>query len=256
MKKNVLGFRVDLIDFEGALERAVEAARAHKNLHIVTINPEMIMYARKWDYFARILHDAELVIPDGMGVKLALKFKGVKQEQIRGVDFSLKLIEAAAANGFGVALLGAKEEVLQKTCETLKAQFNNLNIVYAQNGYFENDDEVVDEIAKAAPQLVLVALGSPRQEVVISKLKTRFSGGGSGSNNGGDKGKGAVMIGVGGTFDVLSGNVKQAPAVWQKLGLEWLYRTLKQPRRIRRIFPTLPLFLFRSIIEAAREPRS
>ncbi len=240
-----MGFRVDLIDFEGAIERAIEAAVGRKNLHIVTINPEMIMLAQKNPDFAKILNEAELVIPDGVGVKLALKFKGVNQGQIRGVDFSHKLIEVAAQKGLSVALLGAKEEVLQKTCETLKAEFNNLNIVYAQNGYFKNNDEVVEEIAKAAPQVILVALGAPKQEIIISKLKAHLP-----------EGQGAVMIGVGGTFDVLSGNVEQAPIVWQKLGLEWLYRTLKQPERFKRIFPTLPLFLFRSIIEAAREPRS
>ena len=241
-----MGFRVDLIDFEGAIERAASSMEKRENLHIVTINPEMIMSARKNPDFTKILNEAELVVPDGVGIKLALKFKGVKQEQIRGVDFSHKLVETAANKGFSVALLGAKEEVLQKTCEVLKSEFNNLNIVYARNGYFEDNDVVVEEIAKVAPQLLLVALGAPKQEIIISKLKSRLKGGS----------EGAVMIGVGGTFDVLSGNVEQAPAAWQKLGIEWLYRTLKQPERFKRIFPTLPLFLFRSIIEATREPRS
>lgn len=241
-----MGFRVDLIGFEGALERAVEAAQNCKNLHIVTINPEMIMLARKNSEFARILNEAELVIPDGIGIKLALKFKGIEAEQIRGVDFSHKLIEFAAQKGLKVALLGAKEEVLSKARQKLTDEFNNLNIVYTRNGYFENDDEIINEIAGAAPQVILVALGAPRQENIISKLKVRLA----------QDDKGAAMIGVGGTFDVFSGTVEQAPAIWQKLGLEWLYRTIKQPERFRRIFPTLPLFLFRSIIEAVREPRS
>ncbi len=243
MEKNVLGFRVDLIDFEGALDKATTAIAEGQNLHIVTINPEMIMSAQKKSDFAKILHDAELVIPDGIGVKLALKFKGIDQKQIRGVDFSHKLIEIAAQQSFRVALLGAREEVLQKTCEVLKDEFNNLNIVFAQNGYFDNDDDIVEKISKTAPQLILVALGAPKQEFIIAKLKARLQ----------SDAKGAVMIGVGGSFDVLSGIVEQAPVMWQKMGLEWLYRTLKEPQRFKRIFPTLPLFLFKGIIEAARE---
>lgn len=240
-RKKIQNCEVDLVTFEEATEIAKSAIQNDDNLHVVTINPEMIELAQKNPEFSQILKEAELVIPDGVGIKLALGFKGVKQEQIRGVEFSRKLIEICAQNGFKLALLGAKEEVIQKTKEKLLDEFKNLNIVFIQNGYFENEEEVLDNIIKTCPQVILVALGAPRQEIIISKLKSKLNG------------AGAVMVGVGGSFDVFSGTVEMAPEIWQKLGLEWLYRTIKQPHRLKRIFPTLPIFLFKSIIEGCRE---
>lgn len=238
-RKKIQGYEIDLVNFNEALEISKSSIQNGENLHVVTINPEMIELAGKNVEFAAALKNAELVIPDGVGIKLALKFKGVEQEQIRGVEFSYKLIELCAKNNYKLALLGAKEEVIQIVKEKLLSEFKNLNIVFMENGYFQNEDEVVKNLTNTQPQVVLVALGAPRQELIISKLKTKLNG--------------AVLVGVGGSFDVFSGTVLMAPAIWQKLGLEWFYRTIKQPERFRRIFPTLPIFLFKSIMEGIRE---
>ena len=111
--------------------------------------------------------------------------------------------------------------------------------MYLCNGYFENDDEVINEVKEHQPKLVLCALGAPKQELFINKCKDVL-------NN-------AVYIGIGGSFDVWAGEVTRAPKIFQKLGLEWLYRTLKQPSRIKRIYKTLPMFLFRAIIDSIRK---
>ena len=114
----------------------------------------------------------------------------------------------------------------------IRKEINGLNIVYYHNGYFQNDDDIYNELKIKSPKLILVAMGSPRQEKFIYNAKKTLNSG--------------LMIGIGGSLDVWSGNIKRAPKFIQKLGLEWLYRTLTQPSRIKRIFPTLPLFIIKA----------
>lgn len=234
----ILGFGVDLMSFSEALEFTINRLRAGQGFQVVTINPEMIEIAKKNPDFASVLNNAELVIPDGVGIKLALKIKGINQENIPGIEYSKKLIGLCAQNGLPVALLGAKEEIVQKAKQNLLKEFENLNIVYTRNGYFSKEDEesIKNDMTAAAPKAVFVALGAPKQEFMIQELKKSMPD--------------AVFVGVGGSFDVWSGVVKRAPEIYRKLGLEWLYRTLKEPERFKRIFPALPLFLIRVIIES------
>lgn len=234
IRTTVLNCPVDLCDSAYALSQVLHAVNSKQNYHIVTINPEMIMNAQENENFFKILNKSDLNIIDGVGVKIALKLKGINQEQIRGVDFARKLVELANENDFKIGFLGAKEEVISKAIENFKKQYTNLNVVYSRNGYFNSDDEIIEEIVKAQPQILLVGLGSPKQEEMIVKLKNNLSG--------------TVLIGVGGSFDVFSGIVKEAPMIYRKLGLEWLYRTASDPKRFKRIFPTLPLFLIKCII--------
>ena len=114
----------------------------------------------------------------------------------------------------------------------MQNQIGGLNIVYYHNGYFDNDNEIYDEINAKSPRLILVAMGSPRQEQFIYNAKKVL--------------KPALMIGIGGSLDVWSGMVKRAPKIFQILGLEWLYRTITQPSRLKRIFPTLPMFIIKA----------
>lgn len=232
----VLNCPIDLCTKEEALECARLAIEANTDYQIITINPEMIMNAQNNEDFLNTINSANLNIPDGVGVKIALKFQRIYQNQIRGVDFSRGLIKLASDNGYRVAFLGAKEEVIQKAKENFMAQYPNLNFVYVRNGYFENDEEIINEIIEAKPQILLVGLGSPKQESIIARLKGQLSG--------------CTMVGVGGSFDVFSGLTKESPMIFRKLGLEWLYRTMCQPERIKRIFPVLPLFLIKCIISS------
>ena len=121
-------------------------------------------------------------------------------------------------------------EIVTKAVENLQREISGLNIVYYHNGYFDNDDEIYGEVKKRSPKLILIALGSPRQEKFIYEAKNRLNP--------------ALMIGIG-SLDVWSGSVKRAPKIFQTLGLEWLYRTVTQPSRFKRIFPALPLFLIK-----------
>lgn len=234
-REYILGYGVDLGSKNEALDYISKKIISKEGAQIVTINPEMIEMGEKDERLGKILKNADLIIPDGVGIKLALRFRGIKQEQIAGIDFARSLINICADNDYSVAFVGAQEEVVNRAVENIKKETPNLNVVYKHNGYYDDEDVIIDEILAAEPKVVLVAMGVPRQEFFIDKLKSKKND--------------IILIGVGGSFDVWSGFTKRAPVVWQKLGLEWLYRTIKQPERFKRIFPTLPLFLFRVIIE-------
>ncbi len=223
-RAKLLGFNIDKYDFD----EAIEVAKSKRG-HVVTINPEMIDYASKNINFAEIVHHAELVIPDGIGVQLGLKLVGNNVARIAGVDFAKRMLNET--KGSPVAFVGAKAHIIEKAVINLKNEIPELNVIYTQDGYFTDTERVLNEVAEKQPELLLVALGSPKQEEFIYKLKTRLPN--------------TIMIGVGGSFDVWSGEVERAPEIYQKLGLEWLYRTIKEPKRFKRVFPTLPMFVLK-----------
>ena len=239
MKAFVLNCPIDLCSLDEALNKANDAIRNNINFQIITINPEMIMNAQKNEHFFNILSNSDLNIADGVGVKIALKLKKINQNQIRGVDFSRELTKLASENNYRIAFLGAKEEIIQKAKENFLKKYPNLNFVYTRNGYFDDENKIIEEIKSANPQILLVGLGSPKQEEIIVKLKSVLQG--------------CTMVGVGGSFDVFSGIVKESPMIYRKLGLEWLYRTILQPERFKRIFPVLPIFLIKCIIESIQK---
>lgn len=240
-KENILGFEVNLFSMDEALQYVNCCLKENKGLHIVTINPEMIELGTKNPDFGRVLNESDLVIPDGVGIKLALKCKGINQENIPGVEFSKRLMNICALDGYSIGLLGAKEQIVQLASKKLRDEIQGINITYIRNGYFSDSEKgiVKSELKAISPRVVFVALGAPKQEFFISELKTEMPE--------------TVFIGVGGSFDVWSGVTKRAPLIYQKLGLEWLYRTIKEPYRFKRIFPTLPLFVIRVIMESINE---
>ncbi len=219
---------VDTFTFDEALEFA-------KNGQVITINPEMIFYASKHPEFAQIINEAELVIPDGIGVQIGLKILGHNVRRIAGIEFGRKILEKYAAENKTCALVGAKPEVIEKAAANLQKEIDNINIVYKHDGYFKDDSEILNNLTEVQPNVVLTALGSPKQEEFNYKAKKLLPD--------------TLFIGVGGSFDVWAGAVKRAPEIYQKMGLEWLYRTVKEPKRFKRIFPTLPLFVLKVIKE-------
>lgn len=232
MSAELFGINIDTLNFEEAVNKAKELIDGQKVAQVVTINPEMFEYAAKNQYFANIIKEAELVIPDGVGVKIALKINGINVNRIPGIDFAKRLLEEASISNIPVAIVGAKDEVISKAIENLKNEISGLNIVYYHNGYFSSADEIYAELNSKSPKLILVAMGSPKQEEFIYNAKKVL--------------KPALMVGIGGSLDVWSGMVKRAPKLFQIFGLEWLYRTVTQPSRLKRIFPTLPIFIIKA----------
>ena len=231
MNMELLGFNIDNYTFDEAIEKTKQLIDSQKVSQIVTINPEMIQFAEKNPDFANIINNSELIIPDGIGIEIGLKLTGQNLKRIPGIDFAKRLLQEAAINNIPVAIIGAKEEVIVKAIENLKKEITGLNIIYYHNGYFSNNETIYTELKQKSPKLILVALGSPKQEEFIYNAKNIINP--------------ALMIGIGGSLDVWSGYVKRAPKIFQMLGLEWLYRTISQPARFKRIFPTLPMFLIK-----------
>lgn len=231
MSVELLGYSIDDYSFDEAVLKAKELIDSDKVSQVITINPEMFQTADNDSSFASIVREAEMVIPDGIGIKIGLKLTGKNVARIPGIDFAKKLLKEAALSNIPVAIIGSKEEVITKAIENLQNEISGLNIVYYHNGYFDNDEEIYSELKNHSPKLILIAMGSPRQEKFIYEAKKKLNP--------------ALMVGIGGSLDVWSGFVKRAPKIYQVLGLEWMYRTITQPSRFKRIFPTLPLFLIR-----------
>ena len=235
----ILGYNVDLLSFKDAAAFVSDKMAKNQGLHIITINPEIMALADRYSELADIINKSELVLPESAGIKIALRFKGIKQEKIPGIDFSKELLHICSRMNYPVSLIGAKEDILVNTLENLKKEFPNLDIVYSHNGYFKDDEIIINKLKESKPKFILCALGAPKQELFVNKCIKLYSN--------------AIYIGIGGSFDVWAGKVKRAPLILQKSGLEWLYRTLKQPSRLKRIYKTLPMFLFRAIIECVRK---
>jgi len=231
----LFGYEIYNSDFKDAVTEALSLMDGRKTSQIITVNPEMINLSFTDESFAKLLNNAELLLPDGIGIKLALKIMGQKSSRIAGVDFAYNLLQQCEKNGASVAFVGTSEEILNKAVDKIRSEMPDLKIAYTHNGFFENAEEIYEGLKSASPNLVLVALGSPKQEFFIANAKTKLKNG--------------LLIGVGGSFDVWSGEIKRAPVIFQKLGLEWLYRTVTQPKRFKRIFPALPLFLIKVLRE-------
>lgn len=227
---NIQGFGVDSFTFEQAVNYL-----KNNSGQVITINPEMIDCAKKNKEFSDIISQAELVVPDGIGVEIGLKILGHKVRRIPGIELGKAVLKEFSSLGKTVAFIGAKPGIAERASQNLKNEISELNVVFCRDGYFDNDDAVLAEIRDKNPDLILTALGSPKQEFFNYKLKQMLPN--------------SVMIGLGGSFDVWAGVVERAPLIYQKLGLEWLYRTVKEPKRFRRIFPTLPLFVLRLLKE-------
>lgn len=241
--EKVLGYNVDLLTADDAVSLVEKNLIENKGMYIVTINPEIIEYGNKTPDFSSLIKNADLVVPDGVGIRIALKLKGIEQEQIPGIDFAKDILKSCAKLNKTAAMIGAKEEVVNKAVRLLESEIQGLNICYHRNGYFtpNKEIEIIQKLSEEAPDFVLAALGAPKQDLFINKCRKELPN--------------TIFIGVGGAFDVWSGNVERAPEFFRIMGLEWLYRTIRQPSRFKRIYKTLPSFLFKVIIEAVKYKR-
>ncbi|MCM1053484.1 MAG: WecB/TagA/CpsF family glycosyltransferase [Ruminococcus sp.] len=200
---------------------------------IVTVNPETIISAEKETEINKMLLDKNTsLVPDGIIiVKAAHKLKIPIKERITGIDISSFLLEEANRNSYSLYLFGAKEEVINALVEKIKTDYPNINLVGYSDGYVKNKDEIMQDIINKEPDICLVGLGIPMQEKLIYKYIS--------------KAKKGIYIGVGGSLDVLSGTKKRAPKLFIKLNLEWLYRLLKEPSRIKRFWNNNIKFLLK-----------
>lgn len=242
-RQKVLGYPVDVVDEPLALEVIESAWRQGRGLQIVTLNAEMVVAAQQDRELDRIVRHAHLIIPDGAGVVWALRLAGQSVDRLAGIDLASSALDRAANAGRSVALIGGHKDVLAKVEHVLPKRHPGLKIVSSHHGYFGFDDEeaVVDQVAHVEPELVLVALGVPKQEYFIDRWQSAFPK--------------AVMIGVGGSFDVWAGTTKRAPVLMQKMHLEWLYRLVTEPWRWKRMGSALPNFGWQVVRDRLRRPK-
>ncbi len=212
---------------------ADEALASEQRLFVVTANPETLMIGEDNSAFHDVLcKPRSVIVPDGIGVvRAAQRLVGRKNGRIAGVDLAAHLIAQAGSTGRSVYLFGAKEEVVSALTAQIREKYGESAVAGFRNGYGQNEDEVLAEVRALAPDVVLVALGIPRQELLLDKWYDSLEKG--------------VLVGVGGSFDVLSGMKKRAPEFFLKHNLEWLYRILKEPKRFGRFFRSNVRFVFR-----------
>ena len=210
-------------------ENFIRSGRSHQ---IITANPEIVMMAQQDSKLMQILHNADIVTCDGTGIVWATKFTDFSaKERVAGFDLTLRLLSLCQDKGFSVYFVGAKPEIMESAVAKITERWPQLEIKGYHHGYFRVGDEqrICQDIIDKKPSVLFVALGAPRQEYWIAEHLSELGV--------------SLAIGVGGSFDVLSGKVKRAPVMWQKLHLEWLYRLLLQPSRWRRML-ALPKFVY------------
>ncbi|MCD4783076.1 MAG: WecB/TagA/CpsF family glycosyltransferase [Candidatus Eremiobacteraeota bacterium] len=228
---HILGTKVHNLSMDETLDEIdnlIQSGGAHL---IVTLGVEMVMHAQKDAEFREIVNNASLVVPDSVGILWAGKKSGVKLKgRAPGIDIINRMTGEAKKYPWRVFLLGAKPGVTDKASRIIKEKHPDFNCVGTYHGYFKDDDEAIEQIKKANPQLLLIGMGFPAQEKWFHRNRDKL----------GDM----VAIGVGGSFDVLSGNIKRAPAFFQKTGLEWFYRLITQPSRFHRM-TAIPAFVIK-----------
>ena len=239
---DILGVRVDDVTYNEALGRCVALAQAGSPRYVVTPNPEFVMLARRDDEFRRILNQADLAIPDGVGLLLAARLFGQPlREQVRGTDLCYGLVGEAPARQWRLFLLGAAPGVAEAAAMALRRSTPGLTIAgtFAGDGRPAGDAATVDAVRRAGRcDLLFVAYGAGKQERWIARNAQGLDVG--------------LAIGVGGVLDFMSGRVRRAPAAIRRAGLDWLFRLAMQPRRFRRQATTIPPFVALAVQEAIR----
>lgn len=229
MGVEVLGVEFDRVTMDEAVRRGVAMLDTASPDYVVTPNPEVVMTCREDAGALEAVKNASMVLPDGIGVIYGARILGRPlPERVPGADFALNMFAEMAKAGRSVFLLGAKPGVADLAAQKLAERFPGLVIAGTNDGYFTDDAPVIAKINAAAPDFLLVCLGVPKQEKWMYENR--------------DKLRVRLMAGLGGSLDVYAGVVERAPASWQKLGLEWLYRLGKEPKRIGRMMK-LPRFL-------------
>ncbi len=196
---------------------------------VITPDSLAILRARKDREYKSLIHKADLVTPDGSGLLFASKILGNPiRERVTGIDLIDKLFQIGEKRGYRFYFLGAKKGVTEKAMDNLLKKYPNIKIVGIHHGYFKDEKVVLKDIKEKQPDILLVGMGVPKQEKWISEHMEKL--------------RVPVSIGVGGSFDVLSGKIPRAPKWMQKYGIEWVYRTIKEPNRIKRIIK-IPYFI-------------
>lgn len=234
MRTNILGTCFDNLTMREAVNKALSLMRSEGSHYAVTPNSEIVYECLKDENVRKTVNNADMVLPDGIGVIYASKIlKTPLKEKIAGIDFAKALMEEMRNEGMKLFLLGSKPGVAERASKNLQAAYPGLIICGTYDGYFKDDGPVIEKINNERPDALFVCLGAPKQELWMYRNRESVNS--------------RLMVGLGGSLDVFSGDVKRAPDIFIKLGLEWFYRLIREPWRFSRML-RLPKFLFTVIL--------
>ncbi len=229
---SILGCKVHLVNMAEAVQIVEQMIEGDQNGNqVVTLNAEIIYQSKKETKLQNIINQASLVTADGIGTVWGARILGYPQkERVSGIDLLYELCTTGATRGWKIYLLGAAPGVAEKAGQKLEQNYPGLEVCGKRHGYFspEDENEIITDINSKSPDILLVALGAPKQEYWINQKRNTL--------------KVPVCMGVGGSFDVIAGIKKRAPKVFIALNLEWLYRLLTEPSRWKRQL-ALPAFV-------------
>ena len=245
MAAEILSVRLDGLSYDEVISRLKTFLTSEKLHHVIPVNPEFIMATRHDSELLKISNAADLTIPDGVGLRFAAKVLRIEVgRRIPGVDLTWEVAKIASDNSYSIFFLGAAEGIAAKAAERLKKAYPALRIAGTDSGT-PDENGLVDRINNSEADILLVAFGVPKQEKFVYENKNRLTP--------------KIAMSVGGTFDFIAGVVPRAPAWMRSAGIEWLYRLIKQPQRINRIFTAtvrfpvtilISIFLGRKQVEA------
>ncbi|MCW5942313.1 MAG: WecB/TagA/CpsF family glycosyltransferase [Fimbriimonadaceae bacterium] len=228
----ILGTPVDLVDMDRAIAAIESLIRVGEPSLVVTVDTSAIVLAQTDAELREVQAGASLATPDSIGVLWALRRRGIAlPERVSGVDLVARICGLSADHGYRIFLLGAAPGVAEMAAERLRLLYPGCNIVGTRHGYFppESDETVAAEVAAYHPDVLIVAMGIPRQEKFLWRTRHLH--------------RAKVGIGVGGSLDVFGGKAKRAPRIVQRLNLEWLWRLILNPRKLPKAL-TLPKFVW------------
>ncbi len=234
----ILGVKLHPVGLEETLRIIEGFVREGCPRLVITLGTEMVMYSQRDPLSREIINSADLVVPDTVGILWAARRAGFRlQERVTGIDLIWRLLPLCEEKGWRVFLLGVKEGVAENAARSLREVFPHLKIVGIHHGYFPDEASPIEEIRSASPEILLIGMGFPRQEIWFWKNKERLAV--------------PVGIGVGGILDILAGEVQRAPRWMIALGLEWFYRLLREPWRWRRML-VLPQFALQILLKGEK----
>lgn len=240
--RRVLGVPLHALTVHEVMHRIDEAIARRRPLLIGVVNAAKVVHMRRDPALRGAVLDADMILADGMAVVWASRLLGeALPERVAGIDLMLSMLACGRKKGYRIYCLGATDQVLDRAVARMEEQFPGIAIVGRHSGYFEREEEprIAEEIHALRPDILLVGMTSPKKEQFLARWFDHMGV--------------PVCHGVGGSFDVLAGKVKRAPRMWQRLGLEWLYRVWQEPRRMwKRYLVTNTLFCAMVFAEAIR----
>ena len=244
-RMQILGITIDPLTMKETVDAVEQYVLKKHPLHLMGVNADKINQCYEDEKIKKIVNESGIINADGASVVLASKFLGAPvPERVAGIDLMQNLLELSNKKGYSVYFFGAKEVILQDMLKAFKQRYPDLDVVGYRNGYFSPEDEekIQEDIKDRKPDFVFVGITSPKKEYIIQSFM--------------DNGINAVFMGVGGSFDVLSGHIKRAPLWMQKLNLEWLFRVANEPKRLfKRYFVGNVTFIKRVLDEKRKSKK-